>query len=350
MTGGARLRRRMVLGMPAGAALAAAAPGEREQVEWHAFRARFLLPEGRVVDTGNRGISHSEGQGWGMLFAVTAGDREAFDRILGWTARTLRHSGDALHAWRYVPYDKITVSDSNNATDGDLFISAALARAARVWSSSAYAEAAAAIGRDVLRLLLREARGRTLLLPGAHGFESPEAVVVNPSYYAFPALAEMSALVPSSRWDALRRDGIALIREGRFGRWHLPPDWLRVPRDAAEGLSPAPPWQPRFSYDAIRVPLYAVWSRTSMPDVLGAFNRYWASFPADGSPAWVDLTSGVTSPIPAGAGMTAVARLASASGPAASISGLPPVAAAADYYGAALILLCHIAWREGGVT
>ena len=29
------------------------------------FRARFVLPEGRVVDTYNGNASHSEGQGWG---------------------------------------------------------------------------------------------------------------------------------------------------------------------------------------------------------------------------------------------------------------------------------------------
>ena len=38
-----------------------------DQAEWLAFRNRFIAPEGRVVDTGNGGVSHSEGQGYAML-------------------------------------------------------------------------------------------------------------------------------------------------------------------------------------------------------------------------------------------------------------------------------------------
>ena len=33
------------------------------------------------MDTGNAGISHSEGQGWGLILAAAAGDRPAFDQI-----------------------------------------------------------------------------------------------------------------------------------------------------------------------------------------------------------------------------------------------------------------------------
>ena len=33
----------------------------RRQEDWQAFERRFVLPEGRVVDNGNRNISHSEG-------------------------------------------------------------------------------------------------------------------------------------------------------------------------------------------------------------------------------------------------------------------------------------------------
>jgi endoglucanase len=347
------VRRRLLAALPAAAlhraGAAVAAPADGEWNEWKAFRTHYLLPEGRVVDTGNNGVSHSEGQGWGLFFAATAGDREAFDRMLGWTLRTLRRSGDALHAWRYLPYSKPRVPDTNNATDGDLFIAAALSRAARRWGASAYADAGAAIARDVLRLLVREAAGRTLLLPGAHGFETPDALVVNPSYYAFPLLDELAALVPSPQWEAVRRDGAELVEAGRFGQWMLPPDWLRVPRNPDAGLSPAPTWPARFSFDAIRVPLYAAWARAPVPDLMGAFARYWTSFPSGAAPAWVDLGTGTVAPFSAGPGMVAVARLATTANRAADdTAALPSVASATDYYGAALTLLARIAWRESG--
>ena len=33
---------------------------------WQGYKARFLAPEGRIVDNGNGGVSHSEGQGYGI--------------------------------------------------------------------------------------------------------------------------------------------------------------------------------------------------------------------------------------------------------------------------------------------
>jgi endoglucanase len=93
-----------------------------ERAEWLSFRTRFIQPDGRVIDTANGGQSHSEGQGWGLLFAARFDDREMFDRINAWRLRVLRRKGDALHAWRCRPGPAELVDDNNNATDGDLLI------------------------------------------------------------------------------------------------------------------------------------------------------------------------------------------------------------------------------------
>ena len=50
---------------------------------WEAYKARFLMTDGRIVDTGNKNVSHSEGQGYAMLMAVASNDKAAFDRIWG---------------------------------------------------------------------------------------------------------------------------------------------------------------------------------------------------------------------------------------------------------------------------
>jgi endoglucanase len=95
------------------------------------------------------------------------------------------------------------------------------------------------------------------------------------------------------------------------------------------------------------VPLYAAWGRASVPDLMTAFSAYWSAFPAGATPAWVDLDTDATAPYAAGAGMMAVARAAISMGQRTEISeGLPPVSSATDYYGAALIMLSRIAWRE----
>ncbi len=335
-------RRTVVLAPLAG--LATLAP-EAAPAEWDAFKARFLHPDGRIVDTGNGGVSHTEGQGWGLLFAVAFDDPAAFKAILDWTTRTLRRSRDALHSWRYVPGAANRVADTNNATDGDLFIAMALSRAARRWSCPDHAATAAAIVRDILRLLVRRAGPWTLLLPGVQGFETEQAFTLNPSYYAFPALQELAVRTQHPLWDDVRSDGLALMRDGRFGRWMLPPDWLQISRTDGT-LEPAGKWPPRFSYDAVRVPLYLSWAGQTPADVGEAFRTYWdQQIPA--LPAWVDLITGAVAPYAAPPGMQAVGTLLNTPATVLELPvEFPSVAAAPDYYSAALTLLVRIAWQE----
>ncbi len=182
--------------------------------DWLAFRHQYVTPEGRVIDTGNGNASHSEGQGWGLMGAQAADDQETFASLLDWTTHALRRRpNDTLHAWRYKPADANPVSDLNNATDGDLFIASALARAAIRWQRPDYAAQAAHLARDILGLV-RTAGARTVLLPGASGFEKPDCLSLNPSYYAFGLFPDLAALVPSAKWDLLRQDGAALILQG----------------------------------------------------------------------------------------------------------------------------------------
>ena len=205
-----------------------------------------------------------------------------------------------------------------------------------------YAAKAARLANAVLGLV-RQAGARTVLLPGAAGFEKPDAFILNPSYYAFALFPDLAALAPSPAWELLRQDGLALVLQGRFGRWGLPPDWLRVGRQDG-GLSIAPGWPPRFSYDAIRVPLHLTWARLPAGPMLEAFGRYWTSRPG-GAPGWVDLNSNETAPYTAPSGLQAVGAIATAAigGRTATI---PPVMMATDYYSAGLVLLSRLAVVE----
>jgi endoglucanase len=317
---------------------------ERDQAEWQLFKRSFILPDGRVLDTSKGGVSHSEGQGWGLFFAVAFDDRPTFDKILQWTSRNLRRPNDALHAWCYRPGEANPVPDLNCATDGDLFIAAALARAAARWDNANYALAASAIAKDVLRLLVLKVGQRTILLPGAQGFDHPDAVVINPSYYALAIFPDLAAVAPSPLWASLRADGLALIADGRFGRWRLPPDWLEVShRDGT--LRPARNWPARFSYDAIRVPLYLSWAGASLPIVRRDFVKY---FSGSGPllPAWADLTTNSLAPYAAPPGMLAVAAFVTNSPKLSMARDFPSVELSAEYYSAALTLLSRIAWKE----
>ncbi|MXP62259.1 hypothetical protein E0493_02700 [Roseomonas sp. M0104] len=294
------------LTIPVAAPAVAAQPSATFLAAWNAFRQGFIRPEGRVVDTGNGGVSHSEGQGWAMFCAERCGDRASFDLLWNWTQHVLQRPQDRLLAWRFQPGAADAVPDRNNAADGDLFVAAALLLAGSRWGEAGYTEVGAAMARDVLRLLVREVAGLTVLLPGVHGFEEVEDVVLNPSYYAFPLVGVLARAVPDPAWLRLARDGLVLLRRARFGRWNLPPDWLALGRNDG-ALSLPRRWPPRFSYDAVRVPLYLRWAGLEAEPAAQAAMGFWRDHAHRGVPAWADLLSQRVAPYPASAGMRAVA-------------------------------------------
>ena len=319
----------------------ASASAQARRRNWIVFRDRFVAPDGRVVDTGNGGISHTEGQGWAMLLAATMDDRATFHLVHAWTRRHLSRPGDALFSWRFRPGARPPVDDPNNATDGDLYIAWALVRASMRWQDPALLAAAGAIGRDVLRLLTREHGGQLLLLPGAHGFEDARRFVVNPSYLVLPAFAALDQAAPDPRWRQLASDGLRLLREARFGRWGLAPDWLAVSRPDGR-LSPADGWPPRFSYDAVRVPLLLAWGGHRTAPAAQAALRFWTDPEHPLPAAWVDLMTDTRAPYAASGGVWAVAALLSGSAGEAAWALAPQD----DYYAAALKMLVMVAEQD----
>jgi len=325
---------------------------DEDAEDWVAYQARFIDGDGRVVDTGNGGISHSAGQGVGLLFATHFADAAVFDRILGWTNRVLGCREDSLFAWRFIPTETALssgiVPDHNNATDGDLFIACALSRASRRWGRNDYRRQATDISKDIRdRLILRHGR-RLLLLPGVSGFDAGPEVTINPSYYLFFALAEVEGLAPSPLWAQLWTDGLDILSTGRFGRWMLPPDWLVVGQGRG-ALKPAPDKPPRFSYDAVLVPLYLAWARLSPPGTMEAIATFWKS--AAGDTAWIDLRTGDSAGYGPSSGMQAIRQLTeTAVDGKVPRSRMPRVSDARDYYSATLIMLTRLAWRERALS
>jgi endoglucanase len=301
---------------------------------WADFAARFVSAEGRVVDDGQGGISHSEGQGIAMLAAVAHDDRETFARLWEWTARELQVRDDRLLAWRWEPGRGVT--DRNNASDGDLLVAWALAHAQARWRNAAYRAAAAELAGAIrARLLLATAFG-PVLLPGREGFEPAEGPVVNLSYWVFPALRALAEVDPAPEWRALEDSGLALLAAARFGRWQLPADWLQI---RGERLLPAPGFAPRFGYDALRIPLYLHWAGLATAERLASFRAFWAYF--DGArflPAWTLLSDDSVDSHGASPGMRALAALVRG-------QSLPPREAHPDYYSATLELAAALAAR-----
>lgn len=319
-----------------------AGTGPLRQRDWVEYQHRFIADDGRVLDTANGNDSHSEGQGFGMLLAEGFGDRAAFDRIWGWTRTHLQtRRGDRLLAWRWLAREG-RVGDMNNASDGDVLVAWALLRAARRWEAPEYERQAREILDAVRARLLAE--GGRYLLPGAHGFRDARGLRINLSYWVFPALAEFERRYPDQRaWGVLYRSGLRLAREARYGRWGLPPDWLRV----AGGRLRADGKPPLFSFDAIRVPLYLAWAGED--ELLRPFERFWREFSwRKLGPVRVNLESGWVELGDQRQGAAAIYALCKA---ALEGEGRPPNVHWREnphYYEASLALLAALAFRERG--
>ncbi len=317
-----------------------------QQPLWQTYKERFVTAEGRVVDTANGGTSHSESQGYGLLLAEAHEDRVAFEKIWSWTAKHLGVRDDALFAWRWEQGKGVV--DQNNATDGDLLIAWALCRAATSWKKPEWRRASAAIAKDVRTKMRVSSAFGDLVLPGGSGFKRDGGTVVNLSYWLFPAFVELETVDPSPVWRALTHSGLALLREARFSRWELPPDWLLVGRS---GLRVAPGHDPNYGYNAIRVPLNLAWAGVRDAALYKPFRGFDQAAGSLLPRATVGLPSGVPGEDPALPGMMAIYRLVEGPGnlePHSLAASYRSIAPDEPYFSASLGLLSNLAASEAG--
>lgn len=244
---------------------------------WEKYSKRFVKKDGRVIDTGNGGISHSEGQGYGMLLAVAGGDRESFHKIWTWTHRNLFVRGDGLAAWKWSPQLQ-AVTDRNNATDGDILIAWALAEAAIYWRDKTYLNLALALIRNIRKHTVYHSRYHGVMIkPGMSGFSRQDRYdgpVVNLSYWVFPALQRFAQFDPQYDWTSVVYSGIKLIRLLEHDTSRLPSEWSSL---ALESPAPASGFHTSFGYNAVRIPLYLAWAGPAGQDQLHAFANAWTS-------------------------------------------------------------------------
>ncbi|ROQ24175.1 glycosyl hydrolase family 8 [Gallaecimonas pentaromativorans] len=303
--------------------------------DWSRYKDSYISSEGRVIDTGNGDISHSEGQGYGMLLAQQYGDKATFEQLWRWTRKNLGRHDLPLFAWRYDPNSKPMVADTNDASDGDLLIAWALLRAGNVWQNSNYLNASRRIRMAVLDHLTLSYAGHRLLLPGLKGFTGDGYIDINLSYWVMPAFKAFAEADKDPRWQQLLASGEALVAAAQFGDAKLPSDWLRLTQSGQ--LAPSPDWPARFGFDAVRIGLYFRWAGLAQSASLAAIRHFW-QLAGSKAPAWFDVQTGQQSPYGASVGLKAVIAISLEPAPA-----LPPLDPKQDYYSASLLLLSKAA-------
>ncbi|WP_428033005.1 glycosyl hydrolase family 8 [Ancylobacter sp.] len=260
--------------------------------DWTAFREKFVDPSGRVIDDANGDISHSEGQGYGMLLAYLASDRATFERIWTFTRTELLIRDDGLAAWRWDPAANPHVTDINVASDGDILIAYALALAGKAWNEPNYVQAATRISRALGKEVIRREGGRLVLLPGVTGFsvaERPDGPVLNLSYWIFEAFPALAPLAPEVDWAGVSASGRELLSKALLGPARLPPDWLSAPANGP--LVPAEGFDPVFGYNSLRIVLYLLRAGVTDADVQKSIKNNWL-VENGGMPAIVNIPTG----------------------------------------------------------
>ncbi len=315
---------------------------------WDSFCRRFITAEGRVVDDVNGSISHSEGQGYALVLAAHHDDRATFDRVWKWTRKNLQIRGeDHLLAWRW---EKDAgsggrVTDLNNASDGDVLVAWGLCRAYDRWGDRDHLVDALLLCRSLRERTVRASRYGTVMVPGVHGFDHPDGVVVNLSYWVFPAFRDLAGIDPEGGfWDELARVGKQLLMASAFGEEGLPPDWLKV----SDPLRPADSFEPVFGYNAIRIPLHLAWVAADDPEARRLLKPYARLVSRHPTPARIPVAGPPIEAEDALPGMREILGLANSVTVGAPLQLPGEIDLESGYYSCVLQLLARCAWLEVG--
>jgi endo-1,4-beta-D-glucanase Y len=267
---------------------------------WESYAKSAFDEQGRIIDHSAGDRTTSEGQAYGMFFALVANDKDRFDKMLDWTQTNLA-GGDLtqrLPAWSWgkSPDGGWKILDRNPASDADLWMAYALMEGGRLWHEPRYQTLGTAMATRIAQqeVVLVPGVGTTLL-PGPEGFHSDGGTwILNPSYLQPSVLSYFSTTLPQGPWAGVLSSLAPILTQGSGGGFAM--DWVAVA--AGEGSPAALPSQdgadrsssesrqPAGSYDAIRVYLWMGIADPETPGVkeslsgLAGMAEYMKSHPA----------------------------------------------------------------------
>ncbi len=226
---------------------------------WERYKDTFITKDGRVVDYYQGGVSHSEGQGYGMLLSVVYNDKATFDLLWRWAKDNLQVRKDALLAWCWGrrPNGAWSVVDYNDASDGDMLVALSLLKASERWGDDRYRDEALRIIKSLREELAFTWEGHTLILPGFYGFSMPDGFLLNPSYFIFSAFKRFAEVDDAEFWRKVYADSLSVLSRARFSSLQMPADWILLERGGR--ISIYSKRSRHFGYEAVRVLLYMCW-------------------------------------------------------------------------------------------
>ncbi|WP_109513463.1 cellulose synthase complex periplasmic endoglucanase BcsZ [Pseudomonas ovata] len=238
---------------------------------WQNYAQRNVQEDGRMLESSMEpNHSTSEGQSYGMVFALVANDRKRFDALWSWTVANMMGSDKTRlpgWLWGQGKDGAWQLQDANSASDADLWMAYTLLEAARLWQAPAYRTDALALLKTIESRLVVDLPGvGKMVLPGPEGFIQPDHLWrLNPSYLPIPLLRRLAKEAPNGPWKEIADNTLKMIQASSPKGFVA--DWL-----AYRGTSPKtglfvidPAKGELGSYDAIRVYLWAGMTPASDP-------------------------------------------------------------------------------------
>jgi endoglucanase len=231
---------------------------------WETWANRYVQDDGRMLSSSmEANHSTSEGQSYGMLFALIGNDQARFEHLWAWTRANMLGSQLSTRLpgwlWGQGKDGRWQLQDANSASDADLWIVYSLLEAARLWQRPEYRVDALQLLKTIEANLVVTLPGLgKMLLPGPEGFVQPDHLWrLNPSYLPRPLLQRLAKEQPKGPWKEIADNTVKLIR-GSSPRGYVA-DWVGYRGTSAQsGLFVVDPVKGGLgSYDAIRVYLWA---------------------------------------------------------------------------------------------
>ena len=221
---------------------------------WKSYEAGFMDNQVRVIDHSQGDRTTSEGQAYGMFFALAANDRSRFDGLLRWTEQNLAQGDLSTHLpawlWGKEANNQWGVLDSNSAADADLWMAYTLLEAGKAWHEPQYTRLGMALAQQIAAKEVAQVPGLGLtVVPGEQGFDHSGSYRLNASYVPLQVILGLSHLVRGGPWKQVAATIPTLVSDS--APHGFASDWIEFSANAASQPSPI------GSYDAIRVYLWA---------------------------------------------------------------------------------------------
>lgn len=230
---------------------------------WKSYTAKFMDNQVRVIDHSRGDCTTSEGQAYGMFFALVANDRSRFDGLLHWTQQNLAQGDLATHLpawmWGRGPNNQWHALDSNSASDADIWMAYTLLEAGKAWNDPQYAKLGHAMARQIAVDEIVQVPGLGIMvMPAPRGFQNGNTYRLDPSYVPLQVILGLSHFMPHGPWKQVAANIPAFIKDA--SPQGFVSDWINIKADGRVQISPT-----IGSYDAIRVYLWAGMLDTATP-------------------------------------------------------------------------------------